>query len=580
MNILLVDDDYTDREIIKRTLTKNNGDEFILQEACSADEGLQAAQDKIFDVLLLDYSMPKINGIEMIVELRSRPNLGETAIIMISASDDEVLALSCLQAGAQDFITKSELTPSKLKRAIIQAKKRFELEKKVYDSFCQVRELAEKDSLTGLSNRYHFEEALKISVANNKRFQSNIALLLLDLDHFKNVNDTYGHEVGDKLLKYVVNLIKQCLRGNELFGRLGGDEFAILITGPNLVNGATSVAQRIIKSLETPIVIDGNNIQCGVSIGVALHPQNADTAESLTKYADIAMYRAKNQGRNQLCYFENEMQQQFTRSYKIEIELKQAVKNKDFELYYQPVINGKTKEIRGVEALIRWPSCALNSTPDEFIPIAEQSRTIDQIGEWVLETAIQQLSSWQKSFNRDFTMAINISAKQLSNSSLVATIEYILNKYDVRPESITLEFTETALLTQDENHSQRITELYELGCKLALDDFGTGFSSLSHLLNYPINIVKLDKSLLPNNITEERHLSIVKGIAAMAKTIGLHIIAEGVETPYQCELCTNLEIDELQGYFFDKALPASEIEQRWFKDYILDDKNLLKHGSV
>jgi diguanylate cyclase (GGDEF)-like protein len=509
--------------------------------------------------------MPEVDGIEMVIELRSKPNLGETAIVMMSATDDEVLALSCLQAGAQDFIPKNEITATKLKRAIIQAKKRFELEKKVYDSFCQVRELAEKDSLTGLSNRYHFEEALKVSIDNNKRFQSNIALLLLDLDHFKNVNDTYGHEVGDKLLKYVVNLVKQCLRGNELFGRLGGDEFAIFITGLNLISGATSVAQRIIKSLENPIEIDGHTIQCGVSIGIALHPQNASTAESLTKYADIAMYRAKKQGRNQLCYFENEMQQQFSRSYKVEMELKKSVINKDFDLHYQPVINVKDKSIVGVEALIRWPNSKLNSTPDEFIPIAEQSNIIDKIGEWVLETAIKQLAIWHRKFNKPLTMAINISAKQLNNSTLIPTFEYMLNKYDINPESIVLEFTETALLAQDEKNNQRITELYRLGCKLALDDFGTGFSSLSHLLNYPINIVKLDKSLLPNCDSEERHLSIVKGIAAMAKTIGLHIIAEGVETQYQSDLCADLKVDELQGYFFEKALPAHELAEKWLK---------------
>jgi len=564
MNILLVDDDLADREIIKRTLSNYKGD-FELIEANSAAEGLKIAERGGFDVLLLDYRMPEVDGIEMVIELRSRPNLGETAIVMMSASDDEVLALSCLQAGAQDFIPKIEITASKLKRAILQAKKRFELEKKVYDSFCQVRELAEKDSLTGLSNRYHFEEALKVSIDNNKRFQSHIALLLLDLDHFKNVNDTYGHEVGDKLLKYVVNLIKQCLRGNELFGRLGGDEFAIFITGLNLISGATSVAQRIIKSLENPIEIDGHTIQCGVSIGIALHPQNASTAESLTKYADIAMYRAKKQGRNQLCYFENEMQQQFSRSYKVEMELKKAVINKDFELHYQPVINVKNKSIVGVEALIRWPNSKLNSTPDEFIPIAEQSKTIDEIGEWVLETAIKQLAIWHRKFNKPLTMAINISAKQLNNSSLIPTFEYMLNKYDIKPESIVLEFTETALLEQDEKNHQRITEFYRLGCKLALDDFGTGFSSLSHLLNYPINIVKLDKSLLPNCNTEERHLSIVKGIAAMAKTIGLHIIAEGVETEYQSNLCSELEVDELQGYFFAKALPANELAEKWLK---------------
>ena len=562
MNILLVDDDIVDRAIIKRAL-KNNKYVSSLHEACSVDEGLKAAEQGGFDVLLLDYQMPKIDGIEMVVQLRNRPNLGETAIVMMSSSDDEVLALSCLDAGAQDFIPKSEITAAKLKRSLTQAKKRFELERKVNESFCQVKKLAEKDSLTGLSNRYHFEEALKISIANNTRSSTTLALLLLDLDHFKNVNDSYGHDVGDKLLKHAAKLIKQSLRGNELFGRLGGDEFAILLTGLNERYDAKLVAQRIIKSLENPIEIEGNTIQCGVSIGISLHPQNGTNSEELTKFADIAMYRAKKQGRNQSCYFEEEMQLEFSRSYQLEVELKKAVKNTDFEMYYQPVIDVTSKEIKGVEALIRWPNCSLNSTPDEFIPIAEQSQTIDDIGIWVLETVIQQLSHWQKVFHSSFTMAINISAKQLGDNSLASILQFMLSKYEVSPESIILEFTETALLSQNTQNDLCIKSLEQLGCQLALDDFGTGFSSLSHLLNYPINIVKLDKSLLPNSDYETRHLSIVEGIAAMANTIGLHIITEGVETQYQCDLCEKLNVNEIQGYFFEKALSAKELEEKW-----------------
>jgi diguanylate cyclase (GGDEF)-like protein len=565
MNILLVDDDAIDREVVKRAL-RNNKDVSSLHEVSSAEDGLKAVENDRYDVLLLDYRMPKVDGIEMVIELRSRPNLGETAIVMMSASDDEVLALACLQAGAQDFITKGEITAAKLKRSIIQAQKRFELEKKLYSSFCQVRELAEKDSLTGLSNRYHFEEALKVSIDNNKRTQTTIALLLLDLDHFKNINDTYGHETGDKLLKSTAARINQCLRGNELFGRLGGDEFAILITGLKYANDATAVGHRIIKALESPIEINGHSIQCGVSIGISMHPQNADSAEELTKYADIAMYRAKKKGRNQLCYFEDVMQKQFSRHYQIETQLKKAVINQEFELHYQPVINAKNKKIVGVEALIRWPKAELQTFPDEFIPIAEEIRVIDKIGEWVLEKAIHQLSVWQTKYDSNFTMAINISAVQLGHSSLVPIIEYMLNKYKVSAEKIVLEFTETALMNQDEAHNQRITELYNLGCKLALDDFGTGFSSLSHLLNYPINIVKLDKSLLPSCNAEKRHVSIVKGLAAMASTIGLHVVAEGVETQFQSDLCEGLNIDELQGYFFEKPLPAIDIEKKWFRE--------------
>jgi len=574
MNILLVDDDVIDRATVRRAL-RHNKDVTQLIEVCSAEEGLQAASSGDFDVLLIDYLMPQIDGIEMVIELRSRPNLGETAIIMMSTSDDDELALACLQAGAQDFITKKEITASKLKRAMVQAKKRFELEKKLYDSFCQVRELAEKDSLTGLSNRYHFEEALKISIDNNKRTSHTLALLLLDLDHFKNVNDTYGHDVGDKLLKHVVAIVAKCLRGNELFARLGGDEFSILISNLEKAHDATLVARRIIDSLEEPIEIDNHLLQCGVSVGISLYPQNASSAEELTKYADIAMYRAKKLGRNQLCYFEEEMQLQFSRNYQIDIELKEAVKHKDFELHYQPVINSKTNNITGVEALIRWPTCSITTFPDEFILIAEQSNVIHSLGVWVLETAVKQLADWQQTYNPAFTMAVNISAVQLGDELLVSTVSDLLERYKIPADSLILELTETALLLSDERNNKNIVELGSLGCRLALDDFGTGFSSLSHLINYPISIVKLDKSLLPNSEDDLRHLSIVEGVSAMVNSIGLDIIAEGVETQYQLNLCHKFKVNEIQGYFFDKARPAADIESHWLIKTLI---NIDKHS--
>jgi len=562
LNILLVDDDIVDRKLIKRAL-RNDISVTNIHEVSCAVEGLEIAQSGSFDVLLLDYMMPEIDGIEMVIALRARTDLGKTAIVMMSSSEDDDVALSCLHAGAQDFITKSEITSSKLKRSILQAKKRFEMEKKLHDSFCQVRELAEKDSLTGLSNRYHFEDALKISLDNNIRTNQIISLLFLDLDHFKNINDTYGHDMGDLVLQEVVTRINKCLRGNELFARIGGDEFAILLTGLKSEAEPTLVATRIIKALSEPLLIKEHELQCGVSVGIALCPNNATTTDALMKFADIAMYRAKKEGRNQFCYFKADMQMQFSRHYQIETALKKSLEDQSFELHYQPVINSKSQILEGAEALIRWPSCPFECFPDEFIPIAEQSRIIDKIGSWVLDTAIKQLSIWHKASNNSLTMAVNISAKQFSDEKLIPYIEQKLAHYQVPAKSLILEITETALFVNNADNSKHIKQLSELGCKLALDDFGTGFSSLSHLVNFPIDIVKLDKSLLPSSMDESRHLSIVKGIASMINTIGLRIVAEGVETQFQQELCHSLDIEHLQGYLFDKAMSATDFEQKW-----------------
>ena len=562
MNILLVDDDSVDREIVKRAL-RSSADISSITEAKTAEEGLIALENKQFDVILLDYMMPQIDGIEMVITLRNKPNLGDTAIVMISMSDDEQLAIECLQAGAQDFVAKTEISPGKMKRAIVQAQKRFELEKKLFDSYCQVRELAEKDSLTGLSNRYHFEKALKIYLSNNIRSNKNVALLLLDLDHFKNINDSYGHDAGDELLKKVVDIINDCLRGNELFARLGGDEFAILLSGISDVKEASKVAERIIGSLEDPLHVKGNKVQCGVSIGIAMHPENASTSESLVKYADIAMYRAKHQGRNRYCFFQETMQQQLSRAYQIKMELDEAIKKQSFELHYQPVINTQDKEIVGVEALIRWPSSSVNSTPDEFIPIAEESRSIIKLGQWVFDTAIEQLASWQKDYKSTLTMAINISAVQLSDDSLASCIQGSLKRHGVSPEHLILEITETALFSRSENAKTCLQRLSELGCKIALDDFGTGYSSISHLMNYPINIVKFDKTMLPESNQSDRYTALMRGLSSMVNIIGLDIIAEGVETEFHWSLCEELSIKELQGFYFSKPLLSSELTANW-----------------
>lgn len=561
MNILLVDDDSVDREIVKRAL-KPSSDQMTIIEAATAEEGFCALEQEQFDVVLLDYMMPSIDGIEMVIALREKSDLGNTAIVMLSMSDNEQLAIDCIQAGAQDFIAKTDISPSKLKRAIIQAEKRFELEKKLFDSYCQVKELAETDTLTGLYNRYYFDKALKIYLTNNVRFEKSVALLLLDLDHFKNINDSYGHDAGDELLKKVVERINASLRGSELLARLGGDEFAIILSGICDANEASVVARRVIDVLSKPAYVKGNKVQCGVSIGIAMFPENGATSESLVKYADIAMYRAKNQGRNQYCFFQETMQEQLSRAYKIELALHEAVKKKAFVLHYQPVIDAKTLSMVGVEALIRWPSSTINSTPDEFIPIAEASGSILKLGVWVVETAIEQIAAWQLEYNRNLTMAINVSAVQLGDDSLVDCIQDNLQRFGVKPECLVLEITETALFSSDRAR-ECIGALSELGCKIALDDFGTGYSSISHLINYPIDTVKFDKSMLPESDKADKYMALIKGLACMVNIIGMDIIAEGVETEFQKKLCQDLKIKELQGFHFSKPLIGDELAEQW-----------------
>ena len=561
MNILIVDDDVVDREHLIRTLNKANSDCHIV-ETESVDEGLAAFKAERFDVVLLDYRMPKRDGIELLLELRCSLVDHSVAVIMLSNSEESDLALECIKNGAQDFLLKSEVTSSRLQRAILQSQTRFELEKKLYKSYQEARELAEHDSLTGLANRYAFEEALRLNITQQPRDDAKLALILFDLDNFKFINDSHGHDIGDLLLKQVSNRVYKCLRENELFARVGGDEFAIILSHLKSIDNATRVTQRILNCFDEPFNISGIEIKMGASIGIAIFPDNSLSANELLKYADIAMYRAKKLGRNQICYFETEMQKQFLQQYQIEANLVGALERDEFILHYQPIVDTATSQVTGFEALIRWNFQNTLHFPDSFIPIAESSRVIIDIGRWVIAQAIYQISIWNLQSDKALSIAINLSSVQLADKTLISFIKSIIEKYQVPPALIEFELTETALL---ENSSQAIAvieSISQLGCHIALDDFGTGFSSVSHLQNFPINTVKIDKSLMLAS-NEPKTRALIDGLTAMLHSLGLNIIAEGIEDENNLRLCQQLNIQRTQGYFFSKPLTTGCIEKKY-----------------
>tara|TARA_R110002050_G_scaffold1244_4_gene8711 strand:- start:142559 stop:144253 length:1695 start_codon:yes stop_codon:yes gene_type:complete len=562
MNILIVDDDKIDRESIRRALKLPDPASRIF-EVESVDEALPLLNEHHFDVILLDYNLPQRNGIELLLEVQGDTSIEGTAIIMMSSNEEDDLALECIRAGAQDFLTKTEVSAFRLSRAIINARARSDMEHKLFKSYTKTKELAEKDSLTGLANRYFFDESLKLDIANNLRSGETVALLLIDLDHFKFVNDNYGHDVGDQLLIDVVNRIKLCLRGSELFSRLGGDEFAITLTNLKSATDASHIAKRILTEFDTPFEIGDLSIKSSVSIGISINPLDAMNAKELFKYADIAMYRAKKMGRNQFSFFEATMQKQLVSDFKLETNLRIAAETNDFTLHYQPILSGVTKQLVGVEALIRWNDDGVMVGPDTFIPIAEKTLLILDIGKWVISEAIRQVAQWNKNLSTPVTMAINLSAVQLKDLTILDHIEACLSEYRVDSSLIIFELTETALLIDSKQSTHTIEKISQLGCKIALDDFGTGFSSLSHLLQYPLNIVKIDKSLMPSVSNEKKVKSILIGLVSMIKSLGHELVAEGIEQESDLELCSSLAIDKLQGFYFDKPLTANQLQEKY-----------------
>jgi diguanylate cyclase (GGDEF)-like protein len=560
MDVLLVDDDTVDRAIIIRTLKKSNLSVNIT-EAQTVDEGLKLYTDKVFDVVLLDYNLPLRDGIEMVVEIRNAPRDSSTAIVMMSTSEDEELALECIKAGAQDFLIKSEISEKKLRRAILHSTTRHNLEKKLFETYKKVKVLAETDSLTGLPNRYFFDESLKLALTNNDRDNKTLALLLLDLDNFKLINDNFGHDTGDIFLKQTVATIKSCLRGNEIFARLGGDEFAITLTNLESSEQASLVAQRILSAMEVPMNIASTLIHSTVSIGIALHPENSQTSKEIFKHADIAMYRAKKWGRNQACFFEDRMQEKFHKRLQTEVELRAALEKQQFELYYQPVFAPESESVKGFEALIRWNINGVVREPEEFIKVAEDTLQIIPIGLWVIEKAISTIAKWNVGRKKPYTMSINVSAIQLRTLDIVDSLIACSSKYKVSAQLIEIELTETALFKDTLMSRQIISALTENGFRLSLDDFGTGYSSIAHLQNHPISIVKIDKSLMPETQKNTKDIALVEGLVAMATILGLDIIAEGAETQQHIELCKRLNIKRVQGYFYSCPKPCHEIEK-------------------
>ncbi|MBL4908331.1 MAG: EAL domain-containing protein [Sneathiella sp.] len=564
MNVLIVDDDLIDREHIKRVLLKGDSSCNIVN-AETVDDGLNKLKAQNFDVILLDYNLPQRLGIEFLEEFSSDNALSSTAVIMISTSEEENLALQCIQSGAQDFLTKAEISTFRLRRAILNVTARHELEQKLYKSYQRAKELAEIDSLTGLANRYVFDLSLKQGILNHRRGINSLALMLIDLDHFKYVNDTYGHDVGDQLLKDVVERVKTSVRDNELFARLGGDEFAVTLTNLTKPEDAAFLANRIINLLEEPFVINDVTIKTGASIGIAIHPDDGADSKELFRNADIALYRSKDLGRNQFTFFEQEMQNQFLSDYNLEIDLASALDKNELTLVYQPVFDIITSEITGVEALLRWKVKDTFIPPDTFIPIAEKSGSIVSIGRWVILEAIKQLYDFNKHRTCHISMAINLSPVQLADIYLIKDIEDCLQQHDIAPELIEFELTETTLLIDNSQSIHTIQAISDLGCKIALDDFGTGFSSLSHLQDYPINTVKIDKSLIASISEKERSKKLVQGMVELIKSLDLEAVAEGVEYQEQLALCKKMNINKVQGYYFEKPIPADMLKSKYLQ---------------
>lgn len=424
--------------------------------------------------------------------------------------------------------------------------------------------MARTDSLSGLANRNSLNEFLERLIPNSKRDNKEFAYLFLDLDHFKSVNDSLGHNIGDELLQNLSKKVETILRPSDFIARVGGDEFVIIIQNYHNYSELINIIQRIQNYISTPWLIANNPIYINCSIGVSIFPKDGADAISLMKSSDIAMYEAKKLGRNQYHFFTESLNEKVQNIIQLTTDMKEALKNGEFELYYQPKIDINDSQIYGVEALIRWykPNHGM-ITPDNFIPLAEENNFIKILGEWIIDEALNQYLIWKEK-GIDLKISINISAKQISEKNFSVKLIEKLNNLKIPHEKIDLEITEYMFLDSKEFTNDNLRILRENKISISLDDFGTGYSSLSYLKKYPIDNLKIDKSFLDDFNSKEGSI-FLETIVKMAQTLNMKVIAEGVEEEKQLEYLKSIHCDQYQGYYFSKPLNAKGLEELYFR---------------
>jgi diguanylate cyclase (GGDEF)-like protein len=429
-------------------------------------------------------------------------------------------------------------------------------------SEAKIAHMALHDALTGLANRVLLNEQLEQALARVKRGEM-VAVHLLDLDHFKNVNDTLGHPAGDKLLKDAASRLRALVRETDTIARMGGDEFAILQVAIGQPADATALAQRVIESVGAPYEIDGRQVLIGTSVGIAIGPADGLTSDQLMRNADLALYRAKGDGRGTYRFFEAEMDAQMQQRRAMEYDLRKALTAGQFELHYQPVVNLENNSISGFEALVRWrhPEKGMIA-PGQFISLAEEIGFIVPLGEWVIREACATAAKWPPHMR----ISVNLSPAQFKSSGLVQIVVGALAASGLAASRLELEITETALLEDSETTLATLYRLREIGVRIAMDDFGTGYSSLAYLQSFPFDRIKIDRSFIRDIADSVGSINIVRAVAALAKGLGMETTAEGVETSEQLDSVRSEGCTEMQGFLFSRPRPADELEQLFFSD--------------
>jgi len=554
-HILLISDDPADRCLLEGALDELPDSQYDILHIESIEDACQLLSQQSFCTVLIDLDLADTLPVGSLPPaLRSLT--ADLPVIALSNNADPEFAVEAIKHGAQDFLLRSETGHEQLYRVM-----RYAIERKKTER--RLTWLAHFDALTELANRTLFTRRLDRSLLRHHRDKKGPAVVFLDLDGFKEVNDQFGHDAGDGLLKDVAQRLVGCVRASDTVARLGGDEFALLLDDASSFNAVISVAEKALASVAQPYRVVGQHVTISTSIGISMAPGGGETADELLKNADKALYRAKDSGKNTYQIYTDGMHSEMLQRLTLERDLRRALAREEFELFYQPIVDVETQTLLGAEALIRWypghGDCVV--MPESFIGLAEETNLISSIGEWVFYTACSQAVAWRRAGLPAIRIGINLSARQFRGGGLTRMIRRTLDNVPVNASQIQLELTETMVMRDTLESSYILNELKAQGLKLAIDDFGTGYSSLSYLRDFPVDTLKIDRSFVRDMESNDDDAAITAAIIAMGHRLKKTIVAEGVETPGQLRILAEQGCDQVQGFLYSKPLRANDFAE-------------------
>lgn len=560
IKILLFEDDPGDFALLREYIAEDKSANIKLENVQRLADGLELLSRGKFDIILADLSLPDSHGFETFEKINTI--WPEIPIIVLTGNDDDDLAGQAVKAGAQDYLVKGQFEHQLLIRSIRHALERHRLLSELKAARIAERLLAHRDTLTGLPNRQLFYDRLRQSILHAQRYKHFFAILFLDFDGFKSINDTLGHSMGDSLLKMASERLKECLRQSDTVARWGGDEFTLILDRISHGQNAIGVAYKILDAISQPFVIDGHELLITTSIGISLYPADAEDVEDLVKKADTAMYRAKKSGKNSFRCYDSSMDINYLEHVTRVNSLKKAIEDDELEAFYQPQINLNTKAITGVEAFVRWrhPQRGL-IPPSKFMPLAEETGLILQVDEWMLRNTCAQNKRWQQEGLPAIRVSVNLSGRMFREGKFPEILSQILVETGLDAKYLVLEITETDAMRDVERTVVRLKKFKQIGVQIALHQFGTGASSLSCLKRLPKDMLKIDRSFVKGLANNEEDRTITNGIMALAHSLDLKVIAEGVETKEQMSFLLKPGCDEVQGYFISRPVSAAELTE-------------------